>query len=757
MTGAGQVLTQETPAREGMPSALAAERRLRERAEADQRLERAALAQLAAVVEAQPAAPQVQERGEEPLLAACRLVADRLGIAVTPGVGLRGRKSRILVTDIARTSRFHTRRVHLAGLWWRQDNGPLLGFRAEDDSPVALLPTSAQSYELVDPVAGTRMAVTAAVAGTLNGFAHTFYRPLPDGVHGAWGLVCFGLQHCGRDLRRLLLFALAVGLLGMVTPLATGILFDVIVPQSDRSQLVVVCVGLLVGAVAAALFQLSRDIALVRLEGKMSGTIESGIWERLLSLPAPFFRRFAAGDLAARAMGVATIRQNLSEVVVSTLFGSVFSLLNLGLLFFLDVRLALVACVLVVLVLGMIGLSAYLQLPLQRAVFNIRGNIAGMLLQFLTGIARLRVAAAEERALARWARDFSEQKRFAYRARLLANHFAVCHAVVPLLCTLAVFASVGALGDEGPAQGAFLTFNAAFAQIVVALGMLNSAANAVLKVIPMKERLRPILETAPEVTPVQSDPGELSGEIDISRASFRYQPDGPWVLDDISLHIKPGTFVAFVGPSGAGKSTLLRLLLGLESPQTGSISYDRQELARLDAHGLRRQIGVVMQNGRLMAGDLLSNIVGSSLATLDDAWEAARRSGLDEDLRQMPMGMHTVVTEGGGALSGGQRQRLLIARALVSKPRILLFDEATSALDNRTQAIVSRSLEELRATRIVVAHRLSTIRKADLICVLKGGQIVQQGTYEELMRQAGLFRELARRQLTDAEPWEDVR
>jgi NHLM bacteriocin system ABC transporter ATP-binding protein len=757
MTGEGQVLERKTPAGDGRQNAAAAEERLRKRSEADQRLQRAAFAQLAAVVEARPAAPLVQEGGEEPLFAACRLVADRMGIAVKPPAGLRGGKRCILVTDIARTSHFRTRRVDLAGPWWRRDNGPLLGFRAGDDSPVALLPTSPLGYELVDPVAGTRTAVTADVAGSLARFAHTFYRPLPAGVLGPWELFRFGLHHCGLDLRRVLLFALAVGLLGMASPIATGILFGTIVPESNRRQLLVVTMGLLVGAVAAALFQLSRDIALLRLEGKMGVSIESGIWDRLLRLPAPFFCRFAAGDLAVRATGIGNIRQFLSEVVVSSLFAGVFSLLNLGLLFCCNVRLALLACVLVVLMLGLIGLSVYLQLPLQRAVFTIRGKIAGMVLQFITGISRLRVAAAEERALARWASDFSEQKRFAYSARRVANHFAVVYAIVPLLSTLAVFATMAALGDEGPSLGMFLTFNAAFAQIVAALVTLGFTANAMLKVIPALERIQPILDALPEVKPAQSDAGELSGEIEISHVSFRYQADGPLILDDVSLQIQPGRFVAFVGSSGAGKSTILRLLLGFEAPQAGSLYFDRQDVAGLDLHSVRRQFGVVLQNGRLMSGNILTNILGSSLLKLENAWEAARLSGLDEDIRQMPMGMHTLVTEGGGTLSGGQRQRLMIARALVSKPRILLFDEATSALDNRTQAIVSRSLEELKATRIVVAHRLSTIRKADLICVLEGGRIVQRGTYEDLLRQGGLFGELVRRQLTGSELREDVR
>jgi ABC-type bacteriocin/lantibiotic exporter with double-glycine peptidase domain len=313
---------------------------------------------------------------------------------------------------------------------------------------------------------------------------------------------------------------------------------------------------------------------------------------------------------------------------------------------------------------------------------------------------------------------------------------------------MAVFATVALLRDRDLSVGAFLAFSAAFAQLLAAAAATAAALNSVAQVVPLVERVRPIIEALPEADANRADPGELTGEIEISRVSFRYQSDGPPVLDDVSLQVPPGTFVALVGPSGSGKSTLLRLLLGFETPTAGSIYYDRRDLAGLNLQAVRRQIGVVLQHGRVFAGDLLSNIVGSSLLTLEDAWEAARLSGLDEDIRQMPMGMHTVLGEGGSTLSGGQRQRLMIARAMASRPRLVFFDEATSALDNATQAVVSRSLEGLKATRLVVAHRLSTIRHADLICVLEAGRIVQQGRYEELMRREGLFAELVKRQLT---------
>jgi ABC-type bacteriocin/lantibiotic exporter with double-glycine peptidase domain len=303
-------------------------------------------------------------------------------------------------------------------------------------------------------------------------------------------------------------------------------------------------------------------------------------------------------------------------------------------------------------------------------------------------------------------------------------------------------------GGAGLTPGGFVAFNAAFGQFLGASLGLAMTAISVIGIIPAYERAKPILKAIPEAQGASSlDPGRLHGAIECSRILFRYESDLPLVLNDISIQIKPGQFVAFVGHSGSGKSTLFRLLLGFETPESGSIYFDGMDLADIDPQALRRQMGVVMQNGKVFDGDIFTNIVGASPLTIADAWAAARSAGFDKDIEAMPMGMNTVISEGGGGLSGGQRQRLMIARAIVHRPRILLFDEATSALDNQTQSIVSRSLEALEATRIVIAHRLSTIINADQIYVFDQGRITQHGTYEELAGQEGLFRDLAQRQI----------
>jgi ATP-binding cassette subfamily C protein len=579
-------------------------------------------------------------------------------------------------------------------------------------------------------------------------FAYTFYRPFPPGPLTPWGLLKFALRSTRRsDWLFVLVLGLAGSVLGMFTPVATGWIFGSIIPAAQKDQLLLVVLGLLTSAVAVALFQFTRGVAALRLEGRMDGSVQAAIWDRLLNLPAPFFRRYTAGDLAFRALGIGEMRQVLTDVALSVLLSFVFSLTYFGLLFYYDARLAGLACGVFAVALLAVVASAWVQLRYQRGIYQVRGRVAGLVLQLITGISRLRLAGAEDRALAVWARDFSVQKKLAFRARSAANVLTAFNAALPVLGTMALFAAVAALPRDGLSLGAFLAFNAAFVQVLFSAILMASIIGYAVQVVPLYERAKPILETPPEVDPAKAAPGDLSGDIELSHVSFRYQADGPLVLDDVSVHIRAGEFVAFVGPSGAGKSTIIRLLLGFETPTAGSIYYDREDLAGLDRQAVRRQTGVVLQDGKLMPGDLFGNIVGSAPLTLEDAWEAARQAGLEQDIHDMPMGMQTVVSEGGGTLSGGQRQRLMIARAVVAKPRILLFDEATSALDNETQARVSRSLENLKATRIVVAHRLSTVVNADRIYVMSGGRIVQQGRYQDLMKEGGLFAELMQRQM----------
>ena len=688
-----------------------------------------------------------------PLVGACRLVGQRQGIEIRTRPDFEPTaKQGDLLLQICAASRIRSRRVLLRGEWWRRDNGPLVGFRFLDAEqklrrPVALLPTSPRSYEMVDPVDGTRTPVDRAVSEGLSGDAHMFYPPLPEGVVTWRDLARRALSGRRHDLLTIVLMGLGGGLLALLIPILTGQAFGNVIPSADRPQLMQITLALIVGALASAAFQVTRSIAVLRLSGKADGLLQSAVWDRLLSLPASFFRRYTVGDLANRSMGINAIRDLLTGNVLTVLLAAVFSVFSFALLFYYSWKLALVATALVVLLTGTTVTLVYLQLRHQRALLDVQGKIASALFGMIGGIAKLRVAGAEPRAFAGWAERFAEQRRRTFAAQRVANVQAAFNAVYGVLTSLAIFAVVGFATEEALPLGEFLAFNAAFGQFLGSALSLVGVFSGLLTAVPVYERLRPILEELPEVDRSKAEPGELAGGIEFSHVSFRYQADGPLILDDVSFRAASGEFIALVGPSGAGKSSCLRLILGFDKPESGSIYFDGQDLAGLAVQSVRRQIGVVLQTGRPMAGSLFSNIVGSSNLGIDAAWEAARMAGLEEDIQAMPMGMHTVIGEGAETFSGGQKQRILIARAIVHRPRIVLFDEATSALDNRTQQIVSQSLERLKATRIVIAHRLSTIQNADRIYVLTAGRIVEEGTYHDLVRSGGPFARLAERQI----------
>jgi ATP-binding cassette subfamily C protein len=595
--------------------------------------------------------------------------------------------------------------------------------------------------------------LTPDVVAQLDPSAFMFYRCLPDRPLGSLDLLRFAVRGIHRDLLTIALIGAVGGLLTLVTPLAIGHIFDVLIPGVERGQLAQLALGLIVVAGAVGAFHFTRNVALIRLKHRAGDALQAAVWERLVNLPARFFAGYTAGDLGVRAMGVAGIMNALSASAISTIVSSIFTLFAVALLFYYSPLVAFVAVGLVLVVLVVIVICGVFQLRYRRQIEETYGKLAGLLLQFINGISKLRVAAAEDRAFTQWATRFAHQTRLEVSARIINNNLNVFVAAFPVVCSMVIYLLVvGESGTPGAgaalSTGSFLAFVAAFGTLLSGMMQLGSTVVNMLNVVPIYARLKPILAVAPEVDATKADPGPLRGRIEVTNLSFRYGDDGPPVLEDVSFDAHPGEFIALVGPSGSGKSTLLRLLLGFEQPESGSIAYDGFDVAGLDPWRLRRQLGVVLQDGNLLPGDIFSNIVGSAVdLTLNDAREAARLAGLDRDIEQMPMGMHTIITEGASTLSGGQRQRLMIARALVTKPRIVFFDEATSALDNPTQAVVTESLDRLRATRIVIAHRLSTIINADRIFVLDRGRIAQTGTYAHLVDQPGMFHELVRRQL----------
>lgn len=641
------------------------------------------------------------------------------------------------------------RRVKLQGKnWWSEDAGPLLATLKSSAKPVALLPLEGgRGYQMHD-LSGTSsrsVLVDESISADLAEGAFMFFRKFPAHAIGLLDLLRFGLNNSGRDSFTILFCGLLGGVLALFTPVATGILVDKIIPNSQESELFQLTALLVAAALGVAAFELTRAIALLRVEGRLSNAAEAAVIDRLMNLPVPFFKDYAAGDLAQRALTINHILGQLTSTTQSVVMTWVFGLFSFFYMFILNWQLGLVATGLVGLILVITVTANFLRLRLERKLYTLQGAIASRILQILNGIGKLRTVYAEDRAFVLWARDFAQQKKVDIQVRSVGNILIVFNASFIVIASAALFASI-AYFQRDISAGVFVTFNTAFTQFLSSTLALASAFTGALSIIPLYERAKPILTTLPEQQSSQIQAAPLAGEVEISRVNFSYSQDGPKILDDLSIKIKKGEFVAFVGPSGSGKSTIFRILLGFETPQSGAVYYDNQDLAGLDARSVRQQLGVVLQNGKLMPGDIYTNIVGSAPRTIDEAWEAARMAGLADDIKAMPMGMQTVISEGASTISGGQRQRLMIARALVNRPAVLLFDEATSALDNQTQAIVANSVRQLDATRIVIAHRLSTIMDADRIFVIVAGKVIETGNYQSLMALNGYFAELSKRQ-----------
>jgi ATP-binding cassette subfamily C protein len=679
--------------------------------------------------------------------AACRLVAREAGITLAePARSGTGGDRLDPVERIAVASRVRTRAVRLDGQWWRDDVGPLVGHRALSGAPVALL-WRRGGYVAVHPSTGRQTPVGKANAEEFEPRGVMFYRPLPEKRLGPLRLLRFCMRGTRGDLTGLLLSGLVTVAIGALVPVATGKVLGEFVPEARTDLIVQVCLAVMLSSVVAAAFMLLQNLTILRLEGRVEATLQPAVWDRLLRLPTKFFTERSTGELASAAMGISAIRRLLAGVGPTVAQSVTVGAMNLGLLLWFSVPMALAAIGMLVVIAGVFTGLGLWQVRWQRRLVVLTNKLNNQAFQTLRGLPKLRVAAAENYAYAAWASQFARSRELQQRVGRIKNLTTVLGAVYLPLCTLLMFMLLA-----GPARGtmsaaAFLTFNTSVTMLLTSVTQLTGAFVSAVAALPLFEEIRPVLEATPEVRTASTRPGPLSGAIEARRLSFRYTDDGPLVLDDVSFAVRPGEFVAIVGPSGCGKSTLLRLLIGFDRPVSGSVLYDGQDLAALDQSAVRRQCGVVLQHAQPFTGSILDVICGSEPYTPEEAMAAAEMAGLAEDIRRMPMGLHTIVS-GSGAVSGGQRQRLMIAQALIRRPRILFFDEATSALDNETQRTVIESTKALNATRVVIAHRLSTVLDADRVIVMEDGKVIQQGPPAQLLADTGgRLHELVRRQM----------
>lgn len=637
------------------------------------------------------------------------------------------------------------RRVMLEGNWWKDCDGALLAVTKDKGEFCALLPRKTGGYSFWNTSSGAREKLTSKHKDMFEKEALCFYEPLPEEVKNGKQLLFFLFKHIAIfDYAIVLLATLLATLLGMMTPYISGIIFSRLIPSGKTDIVFTTAILLLITVLAAYIISVVRTGTLERIKNRMENVVQNALMSKLMHLPPRFFQRKSAGGLATIITYLDRLPMVIADVLLGPCITAVFSFAYVIQIGVLAPSLALPAFVTLIVQALIIIFSIKQKLRLTREELNANMEVKGITYSAISGIQRIKLSGSEKRIVSRWAKAYKNRAKAAYKVYFpstMQNELVVAAA---LAGTLWVYFSGASRGIE---LSQFVVFLSAFSIATNNITSLSECAQHLPFLKPSLKLIEPILSETPETSAGKTVVGRLSGAIEMSHVTFRYSEKSPVVLDNLNLKIKPREYIAIVGRSGCGKSTLMRLLMGFEKPESGMVMYDQKDLAELDPASLRRNIGVVLQNGKLFAGSIFSNItISAPWLTLKEAWEAAEMAGMADDIRNMPMGMHTLISEGSGGISGGQKQRLMIARAIAPKPKILMFDEATSALDNITQKKVSDTLDTLNCTRVVIAHRLSTIRNCDRILVMDKGKIAEDGSYDELIAKNGLFAELVERQ-----------
>ena len=648
---------------------------------------------------------------------------------------------------LLRPSGVMRRVVNLEGDWYRDAVGAFLG-TLKTGGVVALLPHGLSGYAFFDHQSGKAVKLNRQTALLLETEAICFYKPLPLKKLGIRDLLLYIAQILSpADYAMVGIATLAVTLIGLLGPKLNSIIFSNVIESGDMRLFLAMTVMLAATGIAGLLAGTVKTILQERLQTKTGTAVQAAAMMRVLSLPAEFFKDYSAGNLSSRTQSINSLCTMLSSAILTTGLTSVFSLVYITQIFAYAPALAVPAITITLATVLFTLLSTWAQMKRSKRTMELSARESGLIYSFINGVQKLKLSGAEKRAFSQWAALYRQKASLTYDPPVFLKLNTVISTGISLVGAIVLYY---AAVRSGVSVADYFAFNAAYGMVSGAFLSLSGIALTAANIKPVAEMVKPILETVPEIAAGKKVLTRISGGIELNNVSFRYTEGMPLIVDNLSLKIRPGQYVALVGKTGCGKSTLMRILLGFETPQKGAIYYDGKDLSTMDLKSLRRRIGVVMQNGKLFSGDIFSNItISAPWLTMDEAWEAAELSGIADDIRDMPMGMNTMISEGSGGVSGGQRQRLMIARAVAPKPRILMFDEATSALDNLTQKTVADSLANLKCTRIVIAHRLSTIRECDRIIVLDAGRVIEDGSYDELIAKDGYFAELVARQRLD--------
>jgi len=638
----------------------------------------------------------------------------------------------------------YSRKIVLSPGWYKDSYGPIMGYIKESGEPVALLPGRG-GYYYIDHKTNKRIRINKTTASELLSDAYCFYRPLPQKKLSIRDLLIYIKSYFTMgDVVMLIMASLAVTLVGFLFPKYTKALTGPILMDKNLNMLLGLSICMLFTVISSQLFISIKGMINARLIVKSALGVQTAMIMRLMSLPVAFFRKFPTGELMNRFQAVDTLCKAVMKSIVDGGLMSLLSLIYITQIFSFTPALLIPSILIIIVTIAFCTITSIVQVGVSEKQLEFKAKESGMSYSVIQAVPKIKLEGAEKRFFSRWLRVYADSVQLTYSPPLFLKLNSVITLAIGLISNIILYFEAV---RSGVTQSDYYAFSVTFGLVMGALGALANVSATYGQIKPALEMAKPFLEELPETSEKREEVLSLSGDVELNNVSFRYFENTPYVLENLSLKIKQGEYVAIVGRTGCGKSTLVRLLLGFEQPIRGGVYYGSKNISSLDLSSLRRHIGVVMQNGGLFQGDIYSNIVISAPELgVDDAWEAAEIAGIADDIRAMPMGMNTMISERQGGISGGQKQRLMIARAIVSKPKILIFDEATSALDNVTQKKVSDALDKMGCTRIVIAHRFSTIKNCDRILVMDNGKIVETGSFAELMAKNGLFTELVERQ-----------
>lgn len=607
-----------------------------------------------------------------------------------------------------------------------------------------------ESIDVVDPTGGRRRITRAEFDKGFTGVVVTFepgakFERRSKGESFGWGRYLFELA-TSRGVKAAFLQILLVSLLlqgfGLALPAFTKIVVDEVLPAGFASVMPILGLGVLIWVAAQTLTQLLRALLVVYVQARLDVQMMLGFFEHMLSLPFAFFQKRTTGDLLIRLGSNAVLRELLTNQTVTALFDSVMIVTYLVLLTLLSPLFALFVVAIGALQLAvLLGTRTRFHSLMQRDL-RAQADSQSYLVEALGGIAAVKAAGAEEHALDHWSNLFFRQLNVSIERSKLSALVQTALGALTTLSPLFLLWFGATLVLRGELQlGTMLALQALAVSALAPLSSLVSSGQSLQLIGAHLDRMADVLQAEPEedAEKPHAVPRTID-RIELENVSFRYDSGGPDVLTEVSLTIEQGEKVALVGRTGSGKSTLAKLILGLHTPHAGRVLCAGRPMQEWSLRPLRRRFGVVLQEAFLFSGSIRRNIAFNNPSmTLEEVHRAARVAGIDEEIAAMPMQYETILTEGGEGLSGGQRQRLSIARAVAQEPSVLVLDEATSHLDALTEAQVAENLDALSCTVILIAHRLSTVRRADRIVVLDQGQILEQGTHEELLERRGWY------------------